>query len=95
MGVPLIRLAAALDLNYQAVRRNPSARELQTSLQLLSVTRVAELCREFFPRSKEAKVWLNTPHPDLGGKSALGTILAKNSLAVLILLENAAAGVPV
>jgi hypothetical protein len=40
-------------------------------------------------------VWLNTPHPDLNGSTALEVILSNNPKAVLRILENAAAGVPV
>jgi Protein of unknown function (DUF2384) len=93
MGVPLKRLAEGLQLNYKAVHRNPSAEACQPPLKL--VKRSLEILHEFFNKPQTVRVWLNTPHPDLDGRTALETILANNPNAVLTILENAAAGVPV
>jgi hypothetical protein len=93
MGVPLKRLAEGLQLNYKAVHRNPSASALQSSLK--PVKRSLEILHEFFHKPETVRVWLNTPHPDLDGDTALDMILATNANAVLRILENAAAGVPV
>ena len=93
LGVPLKRLAEGLGLNYKAIHRNPSAESAQPVL--LPVKRCLEILQEFFQKPETVRVWLNTPHPDLEDRSALEVILANNARAVLILLENAAAGVPV
>jgi hypothetical protein len=93
MGVPLARLAEALQLNYKAIHRNPSAEAAQSPLK--PVKRSLEILHEFFHKPETVRVWLNTPHPDLDGHTALELILANNSNAVLRILENAAAGVPV
>ncbi len=93
MGVPLARLAEALQLNYKAIHRNPSAEAAQAALK--PVKRSLEILHEFFQKPETARAWLNTPHPDLDGRTALELILANNSNAVLSILENAAAGVPV
>jgi len=93
IGVPLKTLAEALDLNYKTVHRNSSAGALQSAVQ--PIKRSLEILHDFFQKPETIRVWLNTPHPDLDGHTALETILAKNSSAVLTILENAAAGVPV
>ena len=93
MGVPLKRLAEGLRLNYKAIHRNPSAEASQPPLK--PVKRSLEILHEFFHKPEMVRVWLNTPHPDLEGKTALEMILANNPNAVLRILENAAAGVPV
>ena len=93
MGVPLARLAEALQLNYKAVHRNPSAEAAQPPLK--PVKRSLEILHEFFHKPETVRVWLNTPHPDLDGHTAVEMILANNPHAVLRILENAAAGVPV
>jgi hypothetical protein len=93
MGVPLKRLAEGLQLNYKAIHRNPSAEAIQPPLKL--VKRSMEILNEFFKKPATERVWLNTPHPDLDGHTALEMILADNPIAVLRILENAAAGVPV
>ena len=93
MGVPLKRLAEGLQLNYKAIHRNPSAEAIQSPLK--PVKRSMEILNEFFNKPETVRVWLNTPHPDLDGHTALEMILADNPIAVLRILENAAAGVPV
>ena len=93
MGVPLKRLAEGLHLNYKAIHRNPSADAFQSALK--PVKRSVEILHEFFSKPETVRVWLNTSHPDLDGHTALEMILANNPMAVLRILENAAAGVPV
>jgi hypothetical protein len=93
MGTPLKRLAEGLQINYKAIHRNPSADAFQTRLQ--PVKRSLEILHEFFNKPETVRVWLNTPHPDLDGRSALETILAGHPDAVLRILENAVSGVPV
>jgi hypothetical protein len=93
MGVPLKRLAEALQLNYKAMHRSPSAEALQAPLK--PVKRSLEILHEFFGKPERVRVWLNTPHPDLDGHTALEMVLSNRSAAVLNVLENAAAGVPV
>src|ERR1035437_4006838 len=93
MGVALKRLAEGLQLNYKAIHRNPSAEAIQPPLK--PVKRSMEILNEFFNKPETVRVWLNTPHPDLDGHTALEMILADNPIAVLRILENAAAGVPV
>jgi hypothetical protein len=93
LGVPLKRLAEGLALNYKALHRNPTAEAFQPALQ--PVKRCLEILHEFFGKPETVRVWLNTPHPDLDGGTALEIILANHPAAVLRILENAAAGIPV
>ena len=93
LGVPLKRLAEGLQLNYKASHRNPSAEAFQPALK--PVKRSAEILHDFFHKPETVRVWLNTSHPDLDGHTAREMILANNPSAVLRILENAAAGVPV
>ena len=93
MGVPLKRLAEGLDLPYKAVHRNPYAPAWQRALK--PVKRSLEILDEFFRKPELVRAWLNTPHPDLDGSTALETILANQAEAVRTVLENALSGVPV
>lgn len=93
MGIPLKRLAEGLQLSYKAIHRNPSAAAIQPALK--PVKRCMEILQDFFHKPETVRVWLNTSHPDLDGGTALEMILANNTSAVLRILENAAAGVPV
>jgi hypothetical protein len=93
MGVPLKRLADGLGLNYKAIHQNPSAGSSQAALK--PVKRGMEILHQFFRTPATVRAWLNTAHPDLEGHTALEMILAGNPKAVLRILENAVAGVPV
>jgi hypothetical protein len=92
IGVPLKQLSEGLGLNYKAVHRSPAASGFQSAL--LPVKRLLELLHEFFGSSESIRVWLNAPHPDLDGMSALATILEGKPEAVVLILENAWNGVP-
>ena len=93
MGVPLKQLAEGLGLYYKAVHRSPSATGFQQALR--PVKRSLELLHEFFGPVGAIRAWLNTPHPDLDGTSALETILEGKADAVALILENAWNGIPV
>ncbi|GDY24094.1 hypothetical protein LBMAG56_54410 [Verrucomicrobiota bacterium] len=93
MAVPLKRLAEGLGLNYKAVHRDPAGESAQAALQ--PVKRALEILHKFFVQPETIRVWLNTPHPDLDGTTALETILENKAEAVRTLLENAWNGVPV
>ena len=93
LGVPLKRLAKGLGFNYKTAHRNPDAETLQGALQ--PVKRSLEILDEFFHKPELVRAWLNTPHPDLDGTTALETILENQAEAVRTVLENALSGVPV
>lgn len=93
MGIALKPLCAGLRLNYSSVHRNTAAASLQVALRPLK--RSLELLQEFLGKSELVRIWLNLPHPDLDGTTALETILAGQTSAVHLLLENAWNGVPV
>ena len=92
MGVPLKRLAEGLGLTYSAVHRNPSANGIQEALR--PVKRSLEILHEFFGPKETIRIWLNTPHPDLDGTTALETIMEGKAFAVSRILGNAWNGVP-
>lgn len=93
MGVALKPLSESLGLNYKAVHRSPAAPGIQKALR--TVKRPLELLHEFFGPPESIRAWLNTPHPDLEGATALETILEGKADAVGMILENAWNGVPV
>lgn len=93
MGVALKPLSEGLRLNYKAVHRSPSAAAFQPALR--PVKRSLELLHAFLGTPEAIRVWLNTPHPDLDGTTALETILEGKASAVQLVLENAWDGVPV
>ena len=93
LGLPLKRLAEGLRVNYKTAHRNPAAEAFQGALR--PVKRSLEILDEFFRQPELVRAWLNTPHPDLDGATALETILENQAEAVCTVLENALLGVPV
>ena len=92
LAVTLARVAEALHANYPSVHKTPDAPRLQEGLR--PIKRSLELISRVTRDRREARVWLNTPHPDLGGKTPLEVMLSGRADAVVTLLENALAGIP-
>lgn len=85
--IPLKRLAEGLKLNYKAVHRDPSGASFQEALR--PVKRSLEYLHELFQKPASIRVWLNTSHPMLDGKTALEAIMDGRAFAVERLLGNA------
>jgi hypothetical protein len=85
--IPLKRLAEGLGLNYKAVHRDPSGESFQVALR--PVKRSLEYLHELFQKPASIRVWLNTSHPMLDGKTALEAMVEGKAFAVERLLGNA------
>jgi hypothetical protein len=85
--IPLKRLAEGLGLNYKAVHRDPSGESFQVAL--CPVKRSLEYLHELFQKPASIRVWLNTSHPMLDGKTALEAMVEGKAFAVERLLGNA------
>jgi hypothetical protein len=92
LGVPLSQVAVALNASYPAVHKTPDASSLQRRLALWK--RAIELVSHVMRDRREALVWWNSPHPDLGLETPLQVGLAGHVDAVVTLVENALAGLP-
>jgi hypothetical protein len=92
LGVALPKVAAAVGASYGAVHKTPAAPSLQKGLGPMK--RSLALLSRATRNRREARAWLNTPHPDLGEKTPLDVILEGHADAVVTLLENAMAGLP-
>jgi antitoxin Xre/MbcA/ParS-like protein len=92
LGVALPQVAAAVGASYGAVHKTPDAPSLQKGLGPMkrSLTLLSRATRS----RRDARAWLNTPHPDLGEKTPLDVILDGHADALVTLLENTVAGLP-
>ena len=93
LGVPLPCLWERLGSSVQTMPPDLASAAFQRALGPTS--RALEILDGFFHDSVAVRVWLRTPHPDLGGCTALETILDGHAQAVCIILENALSGIPV
>ena len=92
LGVPLKQVSAALGESYKALHKTPSKVAVQD--KLAPVERVVSLLAERLRDRGRVRAWLNTPHPDLGERTALGVVLEGRASTVSDMLEAAAAGLP-
>lgn len=92
LGVPSSKVAEALSVQYQTLHKTPAAQSLQKGLG--PIKRSIELVSRVTRSPSDARIWLNNPHPDLGGQTPLEVILSGKATAIVALLENALAGIP-
>ncbi len=92
LDVPLSEIAKTLHMNYTALHKTPDSPSAQPALVMLK--RILVILTEMLGPQKIVRAWLNSPHPNLGHRSPLATMLAGQADAVLGMLENALAGVP-
>jgi hypothetical protein len=91
-AVTLPQIAKAVGASYVAVHKTPDAVSLQGGLG--PIKRSLALVARFTRSRREARAWLNSPHPDLGELTPLDVMLSGRADAVVALLENAIAGLP-
>ena len=92
LAVALPQVAAALGANYATVHKTPDAVGLQPALG--PIKRSLGLVSRVTRNRREARAWLNSPHPDLEEQTPIEVILRGRADAVVTLLENAIAGLP-
>src|SRR5262245_10199814 len=92
LGVGLPQVAAALGASYAAVHKTPAAPGLQKGLG--PIKRSLALLSRVTRNKREARAWLNSPHPDLDEKTPLEVMLGGHAAAVVTLIENAIGGLP-
>ena len=93
LGVPVPRLCEGLGFSREAGQAAADATVLSAAFR--PIIRSLEILGELFHDPDAVRAWLRTPHPDLDGDTALGTILSGQAEAVCIILEHALAGIPV
>jgi hypothetical protein len=92
LGVALPQVAAAVGAGYATVHKTPDASSLQKGLG--PIKRSLALLSRATRNRRDARAWLNSPHPDLEEKTPLEVMLSGHADAVVTLLENAIAGLP-
>lgn len=91
-GISLAQIARVLGRSPQAVHKTPHAPGLQDGLSVLS--RIAAALTTLFGSPKNARVWLNAPHPDLDKARPIELLKMGKAQVVADLLEDALLGHP-
>jgi len=92
LDVPLEKLAQAIGRDWATVHRRPAAAAIQQDL--LHIKLSLDVLAELFGAREIIREWLNTPHPDLDGRTALSVILEGHAEAVEGMLVGAMLGIP-
>jgi len=92
LGIPLSALSKCLERSVAGVHKSPSASAIQHLLAPIARS-IAILARLLGSREK-VRMWVNSPHPDLDGRTPLRVILEGKATVVAEMLEAALAGQP-
>jgi uncharacterized protein (DUF2384 family) len=92
LAVALQQVAQAVGANYATVHKTPDSPNLQKALG--PIKRALTLVSQLTASPRDARAWLNTPHPDLGERTPIEVILSGRADAIVTLLENAIEGLP-
>lgn len=93
LDVPLSGVASALGVNYTALHKTPDSPSAQP--RLATFKRILGILKDMLGPQETVRAWLNSPHPGLGDRTPISVMLEGHAEAVLTILENALAGVPV
>ena len=91
LAVPLTSLAGALGVGYTSLHKTPDSVPIQP--QLSKIKRVLVILSGMLGKREVVLAWLNSTHPDIGGRTPLTVILEGHADAVVTVLENAIAGI--
>jgi response regulator RpfG family c-di-GMP phosphodiesterase len=92
LSVSLSALAETIGKNIATIHKSPSASSLQESLS--PIARILGILVPLLRSRENILAWLNSPHPDMGGRTPMSFILDGKAVAVAELLEAALAGQP-
>jgi hypothetical protein len=92
LGVPLSQLAGALGKRYQTLHKTPAAPSVQAGLRPIKAS--LDILAQVIGDQTTIRMWLNSPHPDLGMRTPLQVILDGHAGAVETILANAIDGIP-
>jgi putative toxin-antitoxin system antitoxin component (TIGR02293 family) len=93
LDVPLSEVASALGVNYTALHKTPDSPSVQP--RLATFKRILGILKDMLGPQATVRAWLNSPHPGLGNRTPISVMLEGHAEAVLTILENALAGVPI
>jgi CheY-like chemotaxis protein len=92
LGVALSGFAKASDMTVAGLHKSPASGSLQEVL--IPIARSLTILFQLLGSKESVRTWMNSPHPDLGGRTPISVILEGKARAVSDMLEAALAGQP-
>jgi len=92
LGIALSAFAKLSGMSVAGLHKSPASASLQACL--IPIVRSITVLSELLGSKEKVRVWMNSPHPDLGGRPPIAVILEGKARAVSEMLEAALAGQP-
>jgi DNA-binding response OmpR family regulator len=92
VGTPLSSFAKLSQVSVAGLHKSPAS--VSTQIYLIPIARSLTILSQLLGSRENVRVWMNSPHPDLGSQTPISVILEGNAQVVTDLLEAALAGQP-
>jgi len=92
LGVALSAFAKFSKMSVPGLHKSPASVSLQEVL--IPIARSVTILSQLLGSKEQVRAWMNSPHPDLGGRTPISVVLEGKSRAVRDMLEAALAGQP-
>jgi CheY-like chemotaxis protein len=92
LGTPLTAFAKFSGMSVAGLHKSPASASLQQGL--IPIARSLTILSQLLGSKENTRAWMNSPHPDLGGRTPIGVVLEGKGRAVSDMLEAALAGQP-
>jgi DNA-binding response OmpR family regulator len=92
LGIALSAFAKFSEISVAGLHKSPASSSLQE--RLVPIARSLTILSQLLGSKETVRTWMNSPHPDLGGRTPISVILEGKARAVSDMLEAALAGQP-
>ncbi len=92
LGIPLSAFVKFAEMSVAGLHKSPASLSLQE--RLIPAARSLTILSQLLGSRENVRTWMNSPHPDLGGRTPVSIILEGKARAVSDMLEAALAGQP-
>jgi DNA-binding response OmpR family regulator len=92
LGIPLSAFVKFAEISVAGLHKSPASLSLQE--RLIPAARSLTILSQLLGSKETVRTWMNSPHPDLGGRTPISIILEGKARAVSDMLEAALAGQP-
>lgn len=92
LGISLSRFSGITELSVAGLHKSPASLSLQEVL--VPIARSLTILMQLLGTRETVRTWMNSPHPDLGGRTPISVILEGKGRTVSDLLEASLEGQP-
>jgi DNA-binding response OmpR family regulator len=92
LGIALSSFARLSEISVAGLHKSPASVSLQRVL--IPVARSLTILAQLLGSKEQVRTWMNSPHPDLGGRTPMSLVMEGKARAVRDMLESALAGQP-